>query len=68
MPMLIYSRVKLGLKPDVNDLATLIILIVAIGVCAAGWILSRQKRQRTKDMQIAESEKYDFIDTAEDQS
>ena len=68
LPMLIYSRVKLGLKPDVNALATLIILVVAIGVCAAGWILSRQERQRTKDMQIAESEKYDFIDTAEGQS
>ncbi len=68
LPMLIYSRVKLGLKPDVNALATLIILIVTIGVCAAGWILSRQERQRTKDMQIAESEKYDFIDTAEDQT
>ena len=68
MPMLIYPRVKLGLRPDVNALATLIILIVAIGVCAADRILSRQERQRTRDMQIAESEKYEFSDTAEDQS
>jgi len=65
LPMLIYSRVKLGLKPDVNALATIIILIVAIGVCIAGWILSRQERQRMKDMQMAESEKYDFMDSAD---
>ena len=65
LPMLIYSRVKLGLKPDVNALATIIILIVAIGVCVAGWILSRQERQRMKDMQMAETEKYDFIDSGD---
>lgn len=65
LPMLIYSRVKLGLKPDVNALATIIILIVAIGVCAAGWILSRQEKQRMADMQMAESEKYDFSDEPE---
>ncbi len=62
LPMLIYSRVKLGLKPDVNALATIIILIVAIGVCIAGWILSRQEKQRMADMQMAEAEKYDFSD------
>ena len=62
LPMLIYSRVKLGLKPDVNALATIIILIVAMGVCVAGWILSRQEKQRMADMQMAETEKYDFSD------
>ncbi len=65
LPMLIYSRVKLGLKPDVNALATIIILIVAIGVCVAGWILSRQEKQRMADMQMAEAEKYDFSDEPE---
>lgn len=65
LPMLIYSRVKLGLKPDVNALATIIIVIVSIGVCIAGWILSRQERQRVHDMQLAESEKYDFSDEPE---
>ena len=65
LPMLIYSRVKLGLKPDVNALATIIIVIVTIGVCIAGWILSRQERQRTLDMQLAESEKYNFSDEPE---
>ena len=60
LPMLIYSRVKLGLKPDVNALATIIIVIVTIGVVIAGYILSRQEKQRMLDMQMAESEKHDL--------
>ncbi len=62
LPMLIYSRVKLGLRPDVNALATIIILIVATGVCIAGWIMSRQEQQRVRDMQLAKSAKYDFME------
>ena len=62
LPMLIYSRVKLGLRPDVNALATIIILIVAAGVCTAGWIMSRQEQRRTKEMQLASAAKYDFME------
>lgn len=46
LPMLIYSRIRLGLKPDINALATVLIGIVAIGVLIAGLILIRQQRQR----------------------
>ncbi|MBT4107891.1 MAG: ABC transporter permease subunit, partial [Proteobacteria bacterium] len=53
LPMLIYSRVKLGLKPDINALATMIILAVAMGVLIAGWILIRQQKQRERDAQLA---------------
>ena len=56
LPMLIYSRVKLGLKPDINALATMIILAVAIGVLIAGWILIRQQKQRQRDAQLAGTE------------
>ena len=56
LPMLIYSRVKLGLKPDINALATMIILAVAIGVLIAGWILIRQQKQRERDAQLAGAE------------
>ena len=52
LPILIYSRVKLGLRPDINALATIIILIVAIGVLVAGYIMLRQQRQRALDMQM----------------
>ena len=46
LPMLIYSRVRLGLRPDINALATIIILVVSIGVLIAAWIMFRQQKQR----------------------
>jgi len=45
--MLIYSRIRLGLRPDINALATIIILVVTIGVLLAGWIMLRQQRHNT---------------------
>lgn len=48
LPMLIYSRIRLGLKPDINALATILIVTVAIGVLVAGWILIRSQRNRAE--------------------
>ncbi len=62
LPMLIYSRVRLGLRPDINALATLIIVVVAIGVCLAGWLLLRQQRQRERDMHLAAQEDVAALD------
>ena len=56
LPMLIYSRVRLGLRPDVNALATIIIVTVAIGVILAGWIMLRQEKMRRLEMQNAASD------------
>lgn len=42
LPMLIYSKVKLGVTPDINALATIIVGVVGIGVILAGWIMLRQ--------------------------
>ena len=53
LPILIYSRVRLGVKPDMNALATIIIITVAIGVIIAGWLMLRQQRQKDKDVQLA---------------
>lgn len=55
LPILIFSRIKLGLKPDINALATIIILTVSIGVLLAAWIMWRQEKQRAKDRQMAAS-------------
>ena len=44
LPILIYSRIRLGLRPDINALATIIILTVAIGVAIAAWLMLRQQR------------------------
>ena len=54
MPMLIYSRVRLGLRPDINALATIIILVVAIGVLVAAWIMFRQQKQRALELSMSE--------------
>ncbi len=54
LPMLIYSKVKLGLSPDINALATLIIATVGTGVLIAGWLMQRADRQRALDLQMAE--------------
>jgi putrescine transport system permease protein len=53
LPMLIYSRVRLGLRPDINALATIIIVTVAVGVLISGWIMLRQQKQKRRDMQLA---------------
>lgn len=50
LPMLVYSKVKLGVTPDINALATLLIAAVAAGIALAGaWQLLRARRQRPTD-------------------
>ena len=44
LPMLIFSKVRLGVTPDVNALATVIIVTVAVGVITAGMIMHGTKR------------------------
>ncbi len=48
LPMVIFSKVKLGVTPDINALATIIITVVALGIMVAGWIMSRRGRQEEK--------------------
>jgi putrescine transport system permease protein len=43
LPMVIFSKVKLGVTPDINALATIIIAVVALGIMIAGWLMSRKK-------------------------
>jgi putrescine transport system permease protein len=53
LPMVIFSKVKLGVTPDINALATLIILFVTISVILAFLAARRAQRQTTKNMQAA---------------
>lgn len=41
LPMYIFSKVKLGVSPDINALATIIIVTVSLGVAAA-WFIGRR--------------------------
>jgi putrescine transport system permease protein len=53
LPILIWSKVKLGVTPDINALATIIITIVGVGVVLAGFIMHRAEARRERDMQMA---------------
>jgi putrescine transport system permease protein len=53
LPLLIWSKVKLGVTPDVNALATLIVLVVGIGVATAGVVLNRAEKRRLRDERLA---------------
>ncbi len=54
LPILIFSRIRLGLRPDINALATMIILTVAVCVALAALIMYRQHKRDLLDQQMAE--------------
>lgn len=53
LPMVIFSKVRLGVTPDINALATLMVLTVAVGVVIATVLLRRQERRREQDLRLA---------------
>jgi putrescine transport system permease protein len=53
LPMVIYSKVKLGVSPDINALASLIVCTVGIFIIVAGWLMARSDRRRALEAQLA---------------
>jgi putrescine transport system permease protein len=53
MPLIIFSRARLGLNPSVNAVATVIVVIVALGVVAASYLIARNERRRQQEMAAA---------------
>jgi putrescine transport system permease protein len=53
MPIVIFSRARLGLDPRVNAVAALTILVVSIGVTGASLWMARAERQRQKQVAAA---------------
>jgi putrescine transport system permease protein len=53
LPMVIYSKVKLGVSPDMNALASLVILLVSAGVACSGWLMRRADKRRLQEMVLA---------------
>jgi putrescine transport system permease protein len=53
LPLVVFSRVRLGLNPEMNALATLFISIVTIGVIVVNQVLVSKERKRARDMQLA---------------
>src|SRR6201996_665770 len=53
LPMVIYSKVKLGVSPDINALASLIICGVGACVILAGYFMRRAERLREQETHTA---------------
>lgn len=53
LPLLIWSKVRLGVTPDINALATIMVVAVGIGVALSGWILHRAEMRRARDARMA---------------
>jgi putrescine transport system permease protein len=53
LPVYIFSKVKLGVTPEINALATIIVVIVTTGVIIAGGLLVRHEKKRRRDEQLA---------------
>lgn len=53
LPLVIFSRAKLGLNPTVNAVATVTVVVVAIGVLVASYLIARAERRRQQEMAAA---------------
>ncbi|WJV65357.1 putrescine ABC transporter permease PotI [Pectobacteriaceae bacterium CE70] len=53
LPMLVFSSVRMGVNPQINALASLILLVVGIIGFIAWWFMARVEKQRQRDLQKA---------------
>ncbi|AMN46077.1 spermidine/putrescine ABC transporter permease [Steroidobacter denitrificans] len=53
LPMVIFSKVRLGVSPDINALATIMVALVTLGVVIAGILMARREARRQRDIQMA---------------
>ena len=53
MPLVILSRARLGLDPRVNAMATVIVIVVAIGVALGSYLIARAERKRAQELAAA---------------
>lgn len=63
LPMVIFSKVRLGVSPDINALATILVMLVSIGMVIAGIVMARQQKARDRDAQMANAANQAMIDS-----
>ena len=56
MPMVIFSRARLGLNPTINAVATVTIVVVTMAVIASSFYTSHVERKRKREMALAYSD------------
>jgi putrescine transport system permease protein len=50
MPLVIFSRARLGVSPSVNAVAAIIVAVVAVGVLIASYAIARAERRRQREL------------------
>ena len=53
LPIVIFSRAKLGLSPTVNAVASIMIFVVALGVIFGSIWLARSEKKRAREQALA---------------
>lgn len=53
LPVLVFARLHHGLKPEINALATVIVVVVSIAVLVANRVMQRAQHRRSAAMQAA---------------
>jgi putrescine transport system permease protein len=53
LPLVIFSRARLGVDPSVNAVATVVIAVVTVAVIGGSYALARAERRRTREMALA---------------
>ncbi len=53
LPMVIFSSARRGLNPQVNALATIMIVVVSAGAVLGWWLMHREEKRKQRDMQLA---------------
>jgi len=53
LPMVVFSSARRGLNPQVNALATIMIVVVSMAAFVGWWLMNREEKRRQRDMQLA---------------
>ncbi|HWZ64176.1 MAG TPA: ABC transporter permease subunit [Steroidobacteraceae bacterium] len=53
LPMVVFSKVRFGVTPDINALATILVMLVATGIAISTVWMRYQQRRRERDQQLA---------------
>jgi len=56
LPMIVYSKVRLGVSPDINALASVMVLIVALCVVLSTYYIKRIEQRRVAEALMVRSE------------
>ncbi|MBF0278261.1 MAG: ABC transporter permease subunit [SAR324 cluster bacterium] len=51
LPMKVFSSVRLGISPKINAIATIIVIVVSIGVVFSTWIMLQMEKKRKLEIE-----------------